>query len=47
MRQFTIELEELNEKLLQMGGMVESAIHRSVRALLEKDRELAEEVIRD
>jgi phosphate transport system protein len=47
MRQFTIELEELNQKLLQMGGMVESAIHRSVRALLEQDRELAEEVIRD
>jgi len=40
-------LEELNQKLLQMGGMVESAIHRSVRALLEQDRELAEEVIRD
>lgn len=47
MRQFTIELEEVNQKLLQMGGMVESAIHRSVRALLETDRDLAEEVIRD
>ena len=47
MRHFTIELEELNQKLLQMGGLVESAIHRSVRALLEQDRELAEEVIRD
>jgi phosphate transport system protein len=46
-RHFTIELEELNQKLLQMGGMVESAIHRSVRALLEQDRDLAEEVIRD
>lgn len=47
MRHFTIELEELNQKLLQMTGLVESAIHRSVRALLEQDRELAEEVIRD
>ena len=47
MRHFTIELEELNQKLLQMGGLVESAIHRSVRSLLEQDRELAEEVIRD
>jgi phosphate transport system protein len=46
-RHFTIELEELNQKLLQMGGLVESAIHRSVRALLDQDRELAEEVIRD
>lgn len=47
MRHFSIELEELNQKLLQMAGMVESAIHRSVRSLLEQDRELAEEVIRD
>ncbi len=47
MRHFTVELEELNQKLLQMAGLVESAIHRSVRALLEQDRELAEEVIRD
>jgi phosphate transport system protein len=46
-RHFTIELEELNQKLLQMGGMVESAIHRAVRALIEQDRDLAEEVIRD
>jgi phosphate transport system protein len=46
-RHFSIELEELNEKLLQMGGLVESAIHRSVRSLVEQDRELAEEVIRD
>jgi phosphate transport system protein len=30
-----------------MGGLVESAIHRSVRSLVEQDRELAEEVIRD
>jgi len=46
-RHFSIELEELNQKLLQMGGLVESAIHRSVRSLVEQDRELAEEVIRD
>ena len=47
MRHFTIELEELNQKLLQMGGLVESAIHRSVRSLIEQDRELAQQVIRD
>jgi phosphate transport system protein len=46
-RHFTIELEELNQKLLQMGGLVESAIHRSVRSLVDQNRELAEEVIRD
>ena len=47
MRHFAAELEELNHKLLQMAGMAESAIRRSVRALLERNRELAEEVIRD
>lgn len=47
MRHFSVELEELNQKLLQMAGLVESAIHRSVRALLEQNRGLAEEVIRD
>ena len=47
MRHFSVELEELNQKLLQMGGLVESAIHRSIRSLIEQDRDLAEEVIRD
>ena len=47
MRYFTIELEELNQKLLEMGGLVESAIHRSVRSLVDQNRELAEQVIRD
>ncbi|MBV8729011.1 MAG: phosphate signaling complex protein PhoU [Acidobacteriia bacterium] len=30
-----------------MGGLVESAIHRAVRSLIEQNRELAEDVIRD
>ena len=47
MRHFSVELEDLNQKLLQMAGMVESAIHRSVRSLVEQDRELAQHVIRD
>ncbi len=47
LRHFSVELEELNHKLLEMGGMVESAIHRSVRSLVDQDRELAEQVIRD
>jgi phosphate transport system protein len=46
-RHFTLELEELNHKLLKMGGLVESAIHRSVRSLIDQNRELAEQVIRD
>jgi phosphate transport system protein len=47
LRHFTVELEELNQKLLQMGGLVESAISRSVRSLVDQDRDLAEQVIRD
>ena len=47
MRQFTVELEELNRKLLDMGSAVETAIHRSVQALVDQNRELAEQVIRD
>lgn len=47
MRHFTVELEELNQKLLEMGGFVETAIHRSVQALVDQDKELAEQVIRD
>jgi len=44
-RQFTIELEELNQTLLHMGGLVETAINRSVRALVDQDKTLAEQVI--
>jgi phosphate transport system protein len=47
LRYFTVELEQLNQKLLEMGGLVESAISRSVRSLVDQDRDLAEQVIRD
>ena len=47
LRHFTIELEELNHKLLEMAGLVESAINRSVRSMVDQSRELAEQVIRD
>jgi phosphate transport system protein len=47
MRHFSAELEELSNRLLEMAGLVESAIHRSVRSLVEQDRELAQQVIRD
>jgi len=47
LRHFTIELEELNNRLLEMAGLVESAINRSVRSLVDQNRELAEQVIRD
>ena len=42
-----MELEELSNKVLEIGGLVESAINRSVRSLVDQDRDLAEQVIRD
>ena len=47
MRHFSVELDELNHKLMEMGGFVETAIHRSVQALMDQNRELAEQVIRE
>ena len=46
-RQFSAELEELHGLLLQMGGLVESSIRRSVQSLVERDKELAKAVMRD
>ena len=45
MRHFALELAELRNKLLQMGGMVESSVHRSVRALVDRDESLARKVL--
>ena len=45
MRHFAVELAELRNKLLHMGGMVESAVHRSVRALVDRDESLALKVL--
>jgi phosphate transport system protein len=47
LRHFTQELEELNQKLLSMGALVESSLHRAVCSLVEQDHDLAEEVLRD
>jgi phosphate transport system protein len=47
LRHFIAELDELNNKLLEMAGLVEAAISRSVRSLVDQDRELAEHVIRE
>ena len=45
MRHFIEELEELQKRLLEMGGLVESAIHDSVVSLTEKDEERARKVL--
>ncbi len=43
---FENELNELREKILKLGYMVENAIRDSVKALVERDSELAKEVIK-
>jgi phosphate transport system protein len=44
-RMFEAELDGLREKLLTLGGKVESEIALGVRALIERDSVLAEEVV--
>lgn len=43
---FDEELEQLRERVLKLGSMVEKAIQDSVKALVERDSELAREVIK-
>ena len=43
---FDDELQNLRERVLKLGSMVENAICDSVKALVERDTELAKEVIR-
>lgn len=45
MRHFIEELEDLQGRLLEMGTLVESAIHNSVRALVERSETLAQQVL--
>ena len=47
MRHFSIELEELNQSLLQMGGLVEQSIRRAVQSVVEREKEVAKQVMRD
>jgi phosphate transport system protein len=47
MRHFQEELDELQQKLLEMAGLVEAAIHKSIRALEDRSEKHAEEVLRN
>lgn len=47
MRHFEQELELLKGKLLEMSALVESAIYRSVQGVVEKNEELAQQVLRN
>ena len=44
-RHFDRDIEEIKDMLLRMGAMVEDAIQQSIRALLEGDLAIAEQVI--
>ena len=44
-RHFDRDIDELKDLLLRMGAMVEDTIARSIRAMTERDSELAESVI--
>ncbi len=44
---FDEELRNLKEKILKMGSLVEEAIDKSIRSLVERNDELAREVIRN
>jgi phosphate transport system protein len=44
-RQYDLELNEIREKLLEMGGKVEVMIANSMKSLVERDSALAEETI--
>lgn len=46
-RHFERELERLGAEILRLGGLVEQAIDRSVRALVERDSDLAGRVVAD
>jgi phosphate transport system protein len=46
-RHFQVELDQLKAKLLEMSALVETAIYRSVQGVVEKNEELAQQVIRN
>jgi len=46
-RHFEQELEKLKSKLLEMSALVESAVYRSVQGVVEKNEELAQEVLKN
>ncbi len=47
MRHFEQELERLKSKLLEMSALVENAVYRSVQGVVEKNEELAQQVLKN
>ena len=46
-RQFNEELEDIRNKVMQMGGIVESQLGRAIKALVEGNTTLAKQVVTD
>ena len=46
-KNFHTELKDLENEMLKMGSIVRESISKSIEALINKDLELAEEIIRD
>ena len=46
-KHFVEELDDLKERLLYMGGLVETSLHRGVHAFLERNTALAESVMQE
>ena len=46
-KHFADELDDLKERLLYMGGLVETAVHHGVHAFLDRNSQLAETVARE
>ncbi len=44
MRSFILELEGLQNKILEMGGLVETSIHSSIRSLVEREDRLMADI---
>jgi phosphate transport system protein len=47
LRHFSEELDDLRNRLLEMGGLVESAVYRSILAVVEKDTDQAQQVLKN
>ncbi len=46
-RHFEKDLEEMKERLLWMGSLAEKAVHQSVQAVLDNEKDLAQRVIEE
>jgi len=47
MRHFEEELDNLRNRLLEMSGLVEDSVYRSIQSLIEKNEEAAQQVLQN